>query len=133
MKKMHLFPLVFALGFVPAFAEDYLAAKIDGDWKGGGAWNLSLRILVLDVPDGAAAASLTVGNRDCSGGIDGLGKLRGNVLTLTPYKKEEGGESCTVKITFDASGKTASVSESQCGYYHGAACEFRGRIKQKAP
>lgn len=133
MKKMRMLPLVLAFGLASVSAKDYLAAKIGGDWSGKGAWNLDMTLIVLDVIEGAVAADLTVGNRDCSGGIAGLGKLRGNVLTLTPYKKEEGGEACVVTITFDASGKAASVSESQCGYYHGAACEFRGSIKRKWP
>jgi len=51
--------------------------------------------------------------------------MTGNVLEL---KADEDGKACVVSVTFDKTGKTATISESGCLSFHGAACAFEGKL-----
>lgn len=119
------------LVMLPVMAHAQLAGNIEGDYEGSGEGNISLRTIVLDTETGMVAASLGVGSRGCGGAFVGTGKLKNNVLKISPYKKEEGAESCIITVTFDKTGKKASVNEDDCMYYHGAACSFNGQLKKK--
>lgn len=119
---------ILAFVSIEALGQGHIAREINGNWSGKGPWDIDITFIVLDVLDGVVAADLVIGNQDCSGGLTGLGQLRDNVLTLTPYLKEEDNQKCTVRVAFERSGKLGFISESQCGEYHGKACEFSGKI-----
>ena len=112
-------------------AHEDLTSKIDGDWAGKGSGTIDMRVMVLDAVNGIAAASIAVASAGCGGEVVGLGRLNGGVLAVSPYVKEEGGESCVVSIRFDASGRKGVISENSCGYYHGAACAFEGKLQRR--
>ena len=115
---------------IEGFGQNHIAKEISGNWRGKGPWNIDIDFIVLDGRKGVVAADLVIGNRDCSGGLTALGQLNDNLLTLTPYQKEKDAQECTVRVTFEPSGKFAFISERHCGDYRGAACEFNGKIER---
>lgn len=104
---------------------------IAGQYEGKSPWPIDVRTIILDWDNGVVAAEVSVGTAGCSGGFTGTGTLKGTVLELRPYKKEDGAEDCVVTMTFDKSGKAATLAEAQCSYYHGAQCEFSGKVRAK--
>lgn len=104
---------------------------IANTYEGKSPWSIEVRTIVLDGDEGVVAAQVDVGTAGCSGGFTGTGTLKSNVLELRPYRKEEGTEDCVVTMTFDKAGNTATLAESQCSYFHGAQCEFSGKLKAK--
>jgi len=102
---------------------------ITGTWKGNlegeGQMDIKSSSTGFDVSLNVSAAS--AGGMACTGTIDGAGTLSGNTLTLV--KKEEGSQTCTITIKF--SDNTASVSEDNCSFFHGAACGFSGTLKKE--
>lgn len=130
MKKT-FFAVILSSIVVQSFAKDDLAAKLDGKWSGSGAGVINMQLMVMDVEDGDIAASLTVGVPGCGGGMQGLGKVIGNTLTIRPFKKEQGTEMCMIKAVFDKTANIVTISENQCDHYHGAACAFAGTLKRK--
>lgn len=111
---------------VPAAA----APDVRGDYAGKGEGNLSVRTLILDSETGEVAAEVVTGAPGCGGGFVGIGELKEGVLALKPWRKEEGAEECVVTLRFDPTGKSATIEESECSYYHGAACAFSGTVKK---
>jgi hypothetical protein len=92
---------------------------------------LEVRVLLLDDERGVAAASATVVSGACSGTVAGTGQVRGRTLTITPYKKIEGGESCRLELEFDASWKQVKAMGRDCRMFSGAACGFEGQTARK--
>lgn len=122
---------VLAVVIGSAAAQAQAAPDIEGNYAGEGEGSLYVRTLILDPETGTLAASASVGSARCAGGFVGIGDLKGNVLVLRPWRKEEGAESCLVTLTFDKTGKTATIGEADCQYYHGAACAFEGKLAKK--
>lgn len=111
---------------IPALATAQNVRLVDGDYEGkadGGA--MSLRTIVADSDKGVVVARASVGAAGCAGDFVGIGQVKGNVLRLSPFVKEEG-VACVVSATFDRTGKKVTVTEDGCSYYHGAACSFDG-------
>lgn len=108
-----------------------LPTMIQGDYEGRGGGELSMRTLVLDDVKGIVAAGIGVGTRGCAGNFTGIGEIKGNTLRLRPYVKEPESATCMITVTFDPNGKTAAMEESSCLFYHGAACEFSGKLTKK--
>lgn len=121
-------PPLFAQSRPPA---GLMPIMVQGDYEGRGGGELSMRTLVLDDYKGVVAANIGVGTRGCAGNFTGIGELKGNTLRLRPYTREPESAACMITVTFDASGKTAAMEESSCLFYHGAACEFSGKLIKK--
>lgn len=89
---------------------------------------LEVRVVVLDVAGGDAAASATVTQGACSASVAGQGQLRKRTLVLTPHVKQPGSESCRVVLSFDDRWtRVTARSEGDCSGYGGAACEWAGQ------
>lgn len=101
--------------------------EIEGNYKGSGEGKLSMSVIVLDNEKGIVAVNATTTSGACTGTIAGIGSYSDNQLKFSNYVKDEGAESCEVTVKFN--GKKAAISESNCGYYHGAACAFDGNLK----
>ena len=86
----------------------------------------SLQLIALDSEDGIIAASTTVVSGACSGSVAGIGKMNGDVLRFSPYKKEVGGETCVITVTFDKRRSNARIRGEGCALYSGAACGWEG-------
>jgi hypothetical protein len=104
------------------------ASDIWRSYQGRGEGEIALRTIVLDPDAGVVAAEVEVAARGCSGSFVGIGRMTGGVLELKPYKAEEVEASCVISIAFDATGKTATISETGCLAFHGAACAFEGKL-----
>lgn len=94
-----------------------------GKWKGSLEGNGD-----MDITKDAQGYHMDLGvssPEGCTGSIDGVGTLVGNVLTVT---KSEDDQTCKITATFQ--GKTAALDEDGCSAFHGAACSFIGTLKK---
>ncbi|AOZ50775.1 hypothetical protein [Chromobacterium vaccinii] len=128
MKYPILFAAVLGFSLTTHAASTVSPVQVEGSFKSA---PISLELIVLDSDSGTLAASTTVAQEGCSGSVAGIGKLKGNVLQFKPYKKEEGGEQCVIQVNFSPNGKSASVTETDCSYYHGASCGWEGQKVRK--
>ena len=64
----------------------------------------------------------------CDGGIDGIGTIVDNKLTLIK-KESEDEDSCILTATF--MDNDATISEEGCSQHHGALCSFTGTLTKK--
>jgi hypothetical protein len=102
--------------------------------QAGGAFSspeLDVRVIVLDSARGVAAASAEVVSGDCSGTLAGIGHVRGHSLTITPYEKLEGGESCKLSLQFDNAWDKVRVVGSECSTFSGTSCGFEGQSARR--
>lgn len=70
--------------------------------------------------------SLGAGSVECAGEIQGQGVLKGNTMLVT---QKEGEEPCKINIVFDQD--TAVLTEEDCLYYHGMACDFSSTLSKQ--
>jgi hypothetical protein len=87
----------------------------------------SARVILLDGEKGVAAASVQVLSGACSGSVAGIGEIRGRLLTITPYEKIPGEESCKIELAFDGAWRNVKITGQGCQAYSGAACGFEGQ------
>jgi hypothetical protein len=91
-----------------------------------------LQVIMLDSENGIVAAKASVTQGHCSGNIAGIGKISGHKLTIEPYIKLEGSESCNLLVEFDGKWRNATVIENDyCMAFHGASCGWEGQSVTK--
>jgi hypothetical protein len=122
------FLLCAALALPCSLAMAQSALDIRRSYEGRGEGEIVLRTIVLDPDDGVVAADVEVAARGCGGSFAGIGRMTGGVLELRPYKAEEAEAACVISVAFDGTGKTATISETGCLAFHGAACAFEGKL-----
>jgi len=133
VKLNYLFTLaILAAGVSHAAAIDPLLQNLRDEYNASRPWNMTLRTIVMGENERAVAAEIIIGAPGCSGAFSGLGTSDGKVLKIRPYKAEpDDGGQCVLSIKLDKSGKIATVSEDSCTYFHGAQCEFSGKLSAK--
>lgn len=125
MKKIVL--ILFLALVQPASYAQYFAAE--GFYSSDVT---QLQVMILDAEEGVAAAKASVNQGGCSGTLAGIGKFIGRKLTLSPYSKLEGAESCALVIEFDSKWRRATLIENDyCTPYHGVACGWEGQSVTK--
>ena len=102
--------------------------QVDGTYVSSA---IEVRVILLDGDRGVAAASALVASEGCSGAIAGVGHFHGRTLTVTPYEKVVGGESCRLHLQFDPAWKSVRATGEQCAVFSGAACGFEGQSAEK--
>ncbi len=125
------FLLCAALTIPCSLAMAQSASDIRQTYEGRGEGEIVLRTIVLDPDAGVVAAEVEVAARGCGGSFAGIGRMTGGVLELKPYKADEVEASCVISVAFDGTGKTATISETGCLAFHGAACAFEGKLAAK--
>ena len=115
-----------ALGLCPSAWAQY--RQVEGTYTSPA---LEVRVILLDADRGIAAARAEVVSGSCSGSIAGIGEVRGRILTITPYEKTEGGESCRLELEFDRPWKQVKATGYGCQVFSGAACGFEGQSARK--
>jgi hypothetical protein len=128
---MRSLAFIVALLLLSGTASAQSRPDIARTYEGKDPWSIEVRTIMLDPDSGAVAAQVTIATPGCLGDFAGTGTLSGTVLELRPSKPEEGSEDCVVTMTFDKTGKTATLAEDQCSYFHGMQCEFSGKVKAK--
>ncbi len=123
-------PLCLAAGALPAAAAD--VARYSGFFLGQGEGEIELRVPAIDARTGLATARAGVGLPGCAGAFAGRGRLTGRTLALAPLEPAKGAERCRVTVVFDPDGRGATIEESECLAFHGAACGFSGRLARLA-
>lgn len=113
---------------------------IHPDYEGQGEGKLVLHF-TFDTPTiGMLTGEIRVTTFGCDGTFTGSGHPNGTVLELRHAdrwalppadSKATPPPACVITITFDKTGKKASVSESDCAGNHGSSCSFNGVIKAK--
>jgi len=86
---------------------------------------------MLDLADGTMAATTTVTLGACSGVIAGIGKLKGTVLDLSPYRPDKDAGSCTLRVEFSKDFKRATLTADGCTAYSGSSCGWEGKVVNK--
>jgi hypothetical protein len=115
---------------MPILAAAADKVEVYDEYKGcGGNWNLSMRTMILDESADEFAAQVAMGTPGCSGYITAIGTLSGKRASLRPYRKEDPDDQCVLTLTFDKGGKEVEITEVGCSYWHGAACEFKGKLR----
>ncbi|TWT13721.1 hypothetical protein [Reyranella sp. CPCC 100927] len=135
---------VLCLGMLSAFGVLVAGVQAQQYTYIGGLYEsemVSLRLLLLDSASGDVAWESSVrspGGPGCAGGASGLGKMVGGTLELRPYKREDGAGACVISVTFsiaraanNRSPRSATLSERDCLYYHGASCGWEGEVTRK--
>jgi hypothetical protein len=125
MKRLLLASAVSLCVCAPAWAQ---FRQIEGAYASPA---LEVRVILLDGERGVAAASVEVVSGSCSGSISGIGDVHGRTLTITPYEKVSGGESCQLDLEFDTAWKQVKATGRQCQVFSGAACGFEGQSARK--
>ena len=69
--------------------------------------------------------SVGVGTAGCGGGVEGPVTRQGNVYTLVNNDPES---RTMCRVTMVVQGRSMTTTESDCGNWHGASCEFTGRL-----
>ena len=69
--------------------------------------------------------SVGVGTAGCGGGVEGPVTRQGNVYTLVNNDPQSG---TMCRVTMVVQGRSMIASESDCGNWHGASCEFNGKL-----
>ena len=110
---------------IPAQAQ---FRQVDGTYMSSA---IEVRVILLDGDRGVAAASAMVVSEGCSGAIAGVGHFHGRTLTVTPYEKVVGGESCRLDLQFDAAWKSVRATSEHCAVFSGPACGFEGQSAEK--
>ncbi|UMR31581.1 hypothetical protein MJ904_05015 [Massilia sp. MB5] len=123
--------MVLVTFFTYSLGYAQVAEKIGGMWEG----LVDKKILHMDVvtlkpEDGYVAAELVVAEPGCSGGIAGVGQVKGNLMTLSQYMANKDESACVVTMQFDEKGTVVKVSESSCSDFHGASCNFFGEMRR---
>jgi hypothetical protein len=93
---------------------------------------MSLRSITVGDKEQVVAAEIFVGAPGCSGSFSGIGTSDCKSLEIRPYKPSSREGQCVITAKLDKSGKTATVSEDNCSDYHGAQCEFSGKLISNA-
>jgi hypothetical protein len=123
-------PATWAQAASPVVGTSMPASRLAAQWEGPALeGKMRLRLIVLDAERGVVAAALTLGSKQCSGGLDSLGQWQQGTLVLQPYRPEPDAAACEVRVRVDASGRRATVSETGCAAYRGAACVFEGQLQ----
>ncbi|MBB3117556.1 hypothetical protein [Pseudoduganella violacea] len=126
--------VVLAMFFANGLGHTQVSGKIGGTWEGFvGQKILRMDVVTLKPEDGYVAAEFAVAEPGCSGGIAGIGKVKGNSMVLTQYMANKDERSCMVTMQFDEKGETVKVSESSCSDFHGASCNFSGEMRRVRP
>lgn len=86
----------------------------------------SLDLIALDSESGVIAASTAIVQGSCSGSVAGVGKVVKNVLTFSPYTKDDKDDACVITVTFDKKKNTAKIEGKSCSMHSGAACGWEG-------
>jgi len=69
--------------------------------------------------------SVGVGTAGCGGGVEGPVTRRGNVYTLVNNDPQS---HTMCRVTMVVQGRSMTASEDDCGNWHGASCEFNGKL-----
>ena len=138
--KMSLLVLA-ALFSMPVRGQTVL--DVDGEYQGRGGTNiLFMRTLVIDssrekgatgsIETGIVAARIHTSKPGrCVGQFSGIGKFYDSTLRLRPINATSGAADCVISVIFDRSGKTATIKQDRCTYYHGAECDFEGDLSKQ--
>jgi hypothetical protein len=109
--------------------------RVHGEYSAEKPFSTSMRMVVVGDGDKAGdrliAAEILVGTPGCSGSFTGVGTVEKDRIILRTYKPKDPSEACTVTVEVNKTGKAVTLSESNCSYYHGAACEFSGTLTSK--
>jgi len=118
------------LGAAPSSAdEEPLSTLLEGLYQGSGEGALSLTLINLESDTFAALVTTTVPDR-CAGRLSGIGKLEGTEMVVENVESRDDAV-CRLTLAFDAKGRQARIaSTGQCTYFHGAACSFKGTLRQ---
>ncbi|MFD0936122.1 hypothetical protein ACFQ12_13185 [Methylobacterium trifolii] len=102
--------------------------RAEGSYERAGAYSQSAKVIVMDAPDDFAA-SFQTSTAGCVGSVGALGKATGpREIVFT--KRDETGGLCRLTMRFTPDFRSAEISEDKCLYWHGAACDFSGRLKR---
>ena len=71
---------------------------------------------------------ILVGADGCGGGVEGPASLDSKGRLVMVAKPAPAEEACQVTLTRSGSGWDVA-NEGNCGFYHGASCEFSGKVK----
>jgi len=81
---------------------------------------------VITRKDGAYKVLLTVKSRLCTGELEAYGEVKAGKLVAETDSKDD---PCRVSITRHGAG--IEISEQKCLNWHGAACDFNGKLKRR--
>jgi hypothetical protein len=94
---------------------------------------VTLRLVALDPEKGVMAASTTVAVGLCTGSIAGIGTIRGEQLSFTPYLKVDSHDQCVVTVSFTDKRKSARITATGCMAYSGVACGWAESLVVRTP
>lgn len=130
--KYLMFICLLSLSFCVNASDE--ASEIEGKYENENG--LSMSITVLDDETGVVAVSaVTFNEGHCLGKIAGIGRYVDKTLKFSPYNEEVGTENCLISISFKdgkKGKKLGTISEvGDCSYFHGASCNFNGKLTRK--
>ncbi len=100
----------------------------EGDYRAGShAYRQVLKIKKRSTD--SYSVELVVGTRGCSGSFDGTGRVEGAMLVVKTSSTDNPDDKCVVSIS--RKGSKLDVTEDDCGYWHGASCEFPGTYSKR--
>ena len=101
------------------------ASAVEGEYVGKGSepagYNWMLHAKITPAPSGRYKVVVTSTNATCASQTEGIGTLRGKVLTV--------GGSCPLTIRFDE--RLAQIVEGEGCIDHGATCTYSGLLRRK--
>ena len=117
--------ILLLLTFSVFYSSPSLA--FEGDYRSGS--QAYRQVLKIKKQGDSYTVELVVGTRGCSGSFDGIGPVEGAKLVVKTTSKEDANDKCVVSIS--RKGLKLDVDEDDCGYWHGASCEFPGTYSKR--
>lgn len=129
-KLKNCLPVLLLVGSTSVDAQ--ILSKVGGNWFGKvGAKSLEMNVITLNSAQGHVAAEIVVSQPGCSGGIAGVGQIKGTVLMLSQFAPDREMQACTVTVNFDSKGTAAKLMELGCADYMGRVAISQVRCGRK--
>jgi len=122
-KSKHLlFVFIFqcSLSCTSAFAEKFET------FKGKAIFDGTKTLTIKHQKENKTYVKLIMDSYGCAGAIEGVGKVNGDIITVTDKNEDK-----TCRITIRFKGDTAEIKESSgCFFWHGVpkGCDFNGTL-----
>lgn len=125
MLRLLLAALVLIAAPVASLSQD---AGPAGTYRRSGPYDQTFKVRAGREP-GSFFGSFSVATRGCTGSVDAPGRATG-LQEVVFTERDDGGSLCRITMRFGPGFRTVAVSEDDCLYWHGASCDFEGKLKR---